>query len=815
MNRILLQPFSLLVFLGALLAGPVTHSVFADETDPDVRRRFEQHALTNPGNAARGQKLFESVERSRCITCHRVGEKGGLAGPDLSRIGGKFDRPHLIESLLEPSRQIVEGYRTSLLILKSGEVKKGVIREESAKELTLLDLEGKAHRVATDQVLRRERDSLSLMPADLYASWSVEEFTDLIAYLETLRPGGKSRFGSGVRGPIQLPEGFEVRTLTTGLTGATALHVTPDGRILVCEQTGTLRVVKDGKLLDEPMLTVEVDRSWERGLIGVTTDPDFPEKPHVYICYVAKSPHTHHRVSRFTVKGDRAIEGSEKILFRGDDQSQLGGNVPAGHQGGAIHFGVDGHLYFALGEQTAGKPAQSLESCLGKILRIHPDGRIPKDNPFVDQTSGKYRAIWALGCRNPFTLGIERPSGRMLINDVGGKFEEINVGKAGANYGWPEADHGPVKQERFTGPVHVYPQASISGGDFVPRTEAWPEELRGRYLFADFVHGWIRSLDPDDPERAKPFVSGLRRPVDLRTTPGGKVYVLLRNAWVIDGKFQPGTGSLLEVRSANTGEGQTSSARGVRLDEEARDATAGNLPAFRVVTPRATYFLEKTGGGLSSLLDADGQDWLGFHPEPGSGAGGEYRGFPNAVHQQGGNYFHARNRATDPVECEVLERGAEKVSIAVRGKGSEWAGRYDFYEDRMVFTMTSRPQGRKYWILYEGTPGGEFEEEDWWITSARWTPSPLTETHEGDIPGPEWIAFGDRRQDRAILLISHQDDEAPDRYYPMHGKMTVFGFGRKGLEKYLEKTPLSFTITLVESRDPGVIARRATELLGP
>ncbi len=116
---------------------------------------------------------------------------------------------------------------------------------------------------------------------------------------------------------------------------------------------------------------------------------------------------------------------------------KFGGKVPAGHQGGALHFGPDGKLYIAIGEQTSGMPAQKLDTFLGKILRINSDGSIPSDNPLRSKTQGKYQAIWAYGCRNPFTFAFRKSDGLMLINDVGGKSEEVNVGRAGANYGWP------------------------------------------------------------------------------------------------------------------------------------------------------------------------------------------------------------------------------------------------------------------------------------------------------------------------------------------------------------------------------------------
>jgi glucose/arabinose dehydrogenase len=269
---------------------------------------------------------------------------------------------------------------------------------------------------------------------------------------------------------------------------------------------------------------------------------------------VAREPHPHHCVSRFTLDGDSAAPGSERILFEGDDQSKLGGKVPAGHQGGAIHFGADGKLYVAIGEQTAETPAQALDSLLGKILRINPEGTIPDDNPFVGETSGKYRAIWARGCRNPFTFGVDPQTGLMLINDVGGKFEEINIGRAGANYGWPIADHGPTSDSRFQGPIFWYPQASIGGAAFCPvgdRPHAFPTRYRGRYFFMDFVQGWIRSLDPHSSLRPIPsevFATGLSRPVDLAFGTDGSLYVLLRDAWVKDAQFKAATGSLARIR---------------------------------------------------------------------------------------------------------------------------------------------------------------------------------------------------------------------------------------------------------------------------
>ena len=530
-----------------LCAGLGLYSLSAEapkKADPNALR---QAAIINPGRPDRGKVIFASAI-AKCATCHKVGGKGGEVGPDLSQIGGKFDRSHLIDSILDPSAEIPQGYYATNIETRAGLRLTGILKSETKTALTLLDAEGKVVTVSLADIESRAVSKVSLMPAGLADGLTPSEFTDLIAYLETLRTGRQPTPGEGITGTLSLPPGFKVDVVATGFTGATAMEVSSDGRIFVCEQPGALRVIKDGKLLAKPFLKLPVDSSWERGLIGVTLAPDFPKTPHVFVCYVAAKPYPHHVVSRFTAAGDVAEPGSERILLEGDDQRKLGGSIPAGHQGGALHFGTDGKLYVSIGDQTAGQPTQDLHSLLGKLLRINPDGSVPDDNPFADKTTGKYRAIWALGMRNPFTFAVQPETGRIFINDVGGKFEEVNEGAAGANFGWPTVEHGPTSDRRFRGPVHHSPEACISGGVFSPKSLSWPPEYRGRYFFADFKHGWIKMLDPASPATAKPFATGLRRPVDLRFTADGSLLVLLRDAWVIDKSFQGGTGARLRVR---------------------------------------------------------------------------------------------------------------------------------------------------------------------------------------------------------------------------------------------------------------------------
>ena len=360
--------------------------------DSKTRPSFAEYARSardNAGDPARGQVLFTDLKRLACSRCHRVRGQGGEIGPDLSDIGGKYDREQLIESVLEPSRQIVEGYRPTVLATTDGRVLTGIVREETSGELILVDIDGKRQSVRKEDTVERKTSDTSLMPDGLAPSLSLKEFSDLIAYLASLRSSGQGTPGSGVVGPVALPKGFTRTQIASGITGATAMEVAPDGRVLVCEQPGALRVVKDGALLTTPFLRIGVDSEWERGLIGIALDPGFTRNGFVYLCYVAASPYVQHRISRFTARGDVGDPTSECVLFEGDDQAKLGGHTPAGHQGGAIHFGADGKLYIAIGDQTAGEPSQRFDTFQGKLLRLNADGSIPADNPFVASGQGQ------------------------------------------------------------------------------------------------------------------------------------------------------------------------------------------------------------------------------------------------------------------------------------------------------------------------------------------------------------------------------------------------------------------------------------------
>lgn len=325
----------------------------------------------------------------------------------------------------------------------------------------------------------------------------------------------------------QLPQGFSQIQVAAGLTSPTTMAFAPDGRLFVCEQAGRVLVIKNGVLLATPFLTLDVDSSGERGLLGIAFDPNFATNHYLYVYYTVNSEPRHNRVSRFTANGDVGIPGSETLIFRLPDL------IAATHNSGALNFGPDGKLYISVGDNVRGPLAQSLDNLLGKILRINTDGTIPADNPFYGSTTGDNRAIWALGLRNPFSFAIHSTTGKMYINDVGQLlWEELNEGIRGANYGWPTCE-GSCANPGFQNPVYEYPHAgsgcdSIAGGAFYnPLTNQFPQQYAGKYFFSDWCHSWIKVLDPATNTVTDFGVGEAWGLVDLEVGPDGSLYYVL------------------------------------------------------------------------------------------------------------------------------------------------------------------------------------------------------------------------------------------------------------------------------------------------
>ena len=272
-------------------------------------------------------------------------------------------------------------------------------------------------------------------------------------------------------------------------------------------------------------------------------------------------------MSRFTASAANpnvAAAGSEVQLMNLPNLSSA-----TNHNGGAIHFGNDGRLYIAVGENANSANAQSFNTVLGKLLRINPDGSIPSDNPFLGQTTGMNQAIWARGLRNPFNFAIDRTNGRIHLNDVGeNSWEEVNHAIAGANFGWPQTE-GPnpagVAGVRY--PIHNYQNAgsfcAITGAAFYrPVTATFPAEYAGRYFFGDFCGGFIRMLSPPNYTTSLPFASGISSLVDIAVHTDGSLYYLARGGGeVFRVQFTASTAPSISSHPASitVGAGQTAS----------------------------------------------------------------------------------------------------------------------------------------------------------------------------------------------------------------------------------------------------------------
>ena len=214
--------------------------------------------------------------------------------------------------------------------------------------------------------------------------------------------------------------------------------------------------------------------------------------------------------------------------------------------------------------------------------------------------------------------------------------------------------------------------------------------------------------------------------------------------------------------------------------------------SYEISTPTATYFYHVSGAGFASLIDRDGNDWLSYRPFGGSD--GKYRGIPNLAHPE--NHFHPGG---DGCRSRILNAGPLKITIASESVDGKWACRWEIYPTHARLTVLK--VDHPYWFLYEGTPGGALDEAGDYCMTSDGTCRPLSESWETALPQPEWIYFGASNVDRVLFLAHHEADQHIDSYWPMEGNMTVFGFGRNGLDKFMTQTPAQFTVGLAETSE--------------
>jgi glucose/arabinose dehydrogenase len=374
--------------------------------------------------------------------------------------------------------------------------------------------------------------------------------------------------------PGEYLEGFREEVVASGFTLPTAVAFLPDGRILVAEKAGVIRVVEDGVVSPTPFLDLsgQVNDFHERGLLGLAVDPEFAENGFVYVAFTYENDRADFegpksgRLSRFTASGDTASPESEEILL-GTLVGPSCGEYAAGadcipqdwntHAAGAIEFADDGSLFVAFGE---GAPwefaddrafrAQDLDTLAGKLVRVSPTGKGLPDNPFWDGDPDSVRSkIWATGLRNAYRFGIRPGTNVAYVGDVGWEtMEEISVARAGANLGWPcyegtirgrDYEHDPICQQLYVDPpaeltpplvawrTEEFGGAAIGGVFYTGST--YPTQLRGAFFYADYVLGFLRYLYVDDGERLQsgPFDFGPPEVlVDLDMGPDGNLWYI-------------------------------------------------------------------------------------------------------------------------------------------------------------------------------------------------------------------------------------------------------------------------------------------------
>jgi len=330
----------------------------------------------------------------------------------------------------------------------------------------------------------------------------------LTACNDSTSPGG---------GGNPLPPGLTLQLdpfISSGLSSPVFLtQPLDDGRIFVVEQSGRIRVVRNGVLQSTPFLdiTSRVLSGGERGLLSVAFHPQYATNHYFYV-YFTTQTNGDIRIERFTTTSNPEVAdpASSKLILTTAHSSQ------ANHNGGLLTFGPDGMLYAGLGDGGgAGDPflnGQNFNALLASLLRIDVDHgdpyAIPNDNPFVNLPNHRGE-IWAKGLRNPWRYAFDPPSGNLYIADVGqGLHEEVDVvpaNKGGVNYGWNIMEGASCynasscNQTGLQLPVIDYGHngpCSITGG-YVYRGTAI-QGLQGHYLYSDYCAGFLKSFRYDN-----------------------------------------------------------------------------------------------------------------------------------------------------------------------------------------------------------------------------------------------------------------------------------------------------------------------------
>ena len=326
---------------------------------------------------------------------------------------------------------------------------------------------------------------------------------------------------------------FHLVKVTDGLEHPWGLAFLPDGRMLVTERPGRLRIVDGGKLVAEPVSGVpEVWADGQGGLLDVVLHPDFAENGLVYLSYASPDDDDEAAtaVARGRLVGDRLEDAEELyVALPRDDNGR--------HFGSRLVF-ADGYLFVTAGDRGDSDRAQELDDPAGSIIRLHDDGRVPEDNPFVG-TAGARPELYSVGHRNPQGMTREAATGRIYAIEHGPKGgDELNLIEPGVNYGWPVITYGKsymgfkigegTHKEGMAQPVHYWvPSISPSGLMIydADRFPAWQESffagaLSGELLVRLEVAGGRVVVEERMLEDLEERIR------DVRQGPDGLIYLL-------------------------------------------------------------------------------------------------------------------------------------------------------------------------------------------------------------------------------------------------------------------------------------------------
>ena len=322
-----------------------------------------------------------------------------------------------------------------------------------------------------------------------------------------------------------------VEELASGLDHPWGMAFLPDGRLLVTERAGRLRILGIDNQVSPPLSgTPEVDAGGQGGLLDIALDPAFATNRTIFLSFAEPGGDGASAALARATLGDTALTGL-KVIF-----SQTPKVSGSGHFGGRIVFSPSGHLFFTMGDRQKFEPAQNLSSHLGKIVRLNRDGTIPNDNPFMGR-AGALPQIWSYGHRNVQGAAFEPSTGVLWTNEFGPRGgDELNRPEAGKNHGWPLVSWGnhydgrdipdpPSKPDFVDALAHWTPVISPSGMIFY--TGAKFPMWRGNILIAGLssqglVRVQVKGAKASEAERI-PLGERIR---DVEQAPDGSIYVL-------------------------------------------------------------------------------------------------------------------------------------------------------------------------------------------------------------------------------------------------------------------------------------------------